>query len=246
MWYILQTPALSRQKDSTMTITYRLDTISHPTALFCQYPGQSQPQAAHVTIDEYGSVTADYSGDIGNGCLMRVWHGLDMQYRVAGTVDATSLVTWLQTDAVRALLERVHAGHSVEWDGSNYTGCLTDDGLDASDDFARALEAFGQDVAVAIWSAAAWVGDCPLSDVWPDGVPAQQAADDLEKSALAEGIYLHDSMLNALLGVAARHFDDDGDDCLTDVQIAALVEYGLVTQADADARAAAKKADAAA
>jgi hypothetical protein len=198
-----------------------------------------------VTLDEHGNVTADYSGEIGGGCSRHVWTGRDRQYRVVSTVNALELVKWLQLDDVRALLERIHTGHSVEWDGSNYVGRLTDDALDASETFEHELEEFGHDAAVSIWRAGDFISSAHLSDLWPVGKTLESAADDLVTEALANDVFISDDMERALLGMVLRQFDPDGDDCLTDAQIAELVAFDLVTQAEADARAAAKKANAA-
>ena len=227
-----------------MTITYNIDNIrNNPPALFCQYPGQTRPQAAYVTLDEHGTITADYTGDVGNSFTPQsVWDGRAYRFRVSSYVNAALLVEWLEGIEARALLERMHTGHSIEWDGNNNVGRLTDDADRAHDAFAEALEGFGEDTPAQIWSAADWLSDAHLCDLWPADQTAQQAADTIVAAAQSYGVYIHDSMVDALLSRAASFFDIGGDDPLRADQVAELVDAGLARQDDADKRAAVKAA----
>lgn len=223
-------------------VTFNLESIKgQPCALYCKYDGQINPQNAYVTIGEDGEVTADYTSDIGNsGTPMNVWHGKAYRFRVSSTVNADLLADWLEGEEAKPLLERLHAGHTTEWDGNNYRGKLTEDASEAHDDFERALENFGNNTDVKIWDAGDWIGEANLSDLWPEGKTAQQAADDLIASAKQDGIYIHDSTLKALLNYAESRFDDEGDDDLRADQVAELVAADLITQEQADERAHAK------
>ncbi len=222
-----------------MTIAYSLDNIrNNPPALFCKYPLQLQPQAAYVTLDAHGVVTADYTGDVGNtGTPAHVWHGRAYRFRVSSYVNAALLAEWLEDTEARTLLERICAGHSIEWDGNNNVGRLTDDADRAHDAFAEALGAFGNDTEMQIWDATDWISDAPLWDLWPADQTAQQSADSIMAAAQDDGVYIHDSVLDALLAFAAGFFDIAGDDPLRADQVAELVAADLISKDDADARA---------
>ena len=77
---------------------------------------------------------------------MDEWHGRDLRFRIA---DAKGGRVKLDMPALRhdlkaggklaALINRIIAGHDVEWDRSNMRGRLTDDAREASDDLECAL-----------------------------------------------------------------------------------------------------------
>jgi hypothetical protein len=209
--------------------------------LFCQYPGQSQPQPAYITLSEDGDVSADYSGDIG-GTSSRVWHMLDITWPVSAYAHPVVLAKMLQSADVVALFDRIHAGHSVAWDGSNHRGSLTDDAQAASDALESLLaEKFSggdPDTCVQIWSADDWLfTSCTLTQHW-DSQPLADAVKAIQDQADIDGVVLNGDIEGALLDQAARGFDEDGDDELTPVHLAALVAAGRITQSQADARQA--------
>lgn len=95
--------------------------------LYKRYPHQNQPQRAHVEMDEDGNVRAEINGEIGDAVPMHVWHGRTLRWSVSPYVRGDSLADLLESEKVRALFERVHNGHSVEWNGQNMVGRLDED-----------------------------------------------------------------------------------------------------------------------
>ena len=207
--------------------------------LFCQYPGQIQPQPAYVELSEQGEVLATYSGELG-GTLMRHAHGLDLTWAVSAFAQPQILAKLLTQGEGLALLERIHAGHSVHWDGSNNRGRLTTDAQAASEALGALLDAEfaggDPDTCVQVWSAGDWLFTaCTLADHWTTQ-SLDEAVATVESMADTEGVVLTGDVRSELLGAAERRFAEDGGDGLTAAHLAALVADGRITAEMANAR----------
>ena len=77
-----------------------------------------------------------------DGTLGSVYHGRQHEYPVDEQVDATRFRAWLEERS--DLLRRICDGHTVEWDGSNRVGQLTDDAQKASDKLQNLLHPAGR------------------------------------------------------------------------------------------------------
>lgn len=108
-------------------INVKLNNFGRTLPLYKRYPGQSQPQRAHIELDEEGTVTAGINGEIGNAVPMDVWHGRTLRWSVSPYAFGPSLEDLINSPRVIELFERVHAGRTVEWDGSNHVGRLDED-----------------------------------------------------------------------------------------------------------------------
>lgn len=189
--------------------------------LYKQYPGQTNPQPAllYIRPDHY-RVSAEYNPEVGNGCPMRVWNGLDVTVGLSNTVKGDALADWLESEHVQALLERVCAGHSERWDGNNYKGHLDEDAQDALEELEReAIEGWSESDCAQVWKSADWVDPCTywakdrLSVyVEPYTITRKTTDEELEawaqkfeSIAEADGIYLCESML--------KHFEYLRDQC---------------------------------
>lgn len=221
------------------TITFSLGNLltGALAPLYCKYPSQCNPQPAFVEMDEDGEVSADYSADSG-GTPSHVWHNRTMRWAVPAEVNGKTLADLLQGDEVRGLLERIHAGHSVDWDGSNHRGTLDGDAQDASYDLERRLERLAEDPTDLdqVWSVGDWLfSSCSLAQHW-ENQSLDEAVAEIESAAEGEGVSLDGDVRECLLGKAQRMFDEDGDDGLNAVHLAALVAAGRITREEADAR----------
>lgn len=106
--------------------------------------GRSQDRA-HLWIDEDGKVSVGartyYGGD---GTPMDEWHNRTLTFTIASggqVVSAAALGEALaEGGEIAVLVERIIAGHSVEWNGNNNVGTLDDDAQGASDDLERLFE----------------------------------------------------------------------------------------------------------
>lgn len=222
------------------SIAFKLDNlISDRAALHYQYAGQLQPQQAYVYVSEAGEVSADYDGNIGGGMPAHIWNKRTLSMRVSSQTDARALAAHLQSAPIVALLERIVAGHSIEWDGSNHRGRLSSDAQDAFDDLEGALLFWSEDTdnQVHIWSAYDFVsagGQNGLNDVWPDGVQLQQAVEQIQRDAADVNAIVNGDVRAELLAWAKRDLDEGND--MDDAKIQALQAEGLIVDAaDTDA-----------
>lgn len=190
-----------------MSITIKTDNLrGEPAPLYCVYPRQTKPQPAYVELNEDGEVSADYNGEIGNAVPMAVWHRRTLRFDVSPRVGGDDLADFLESDAVVALLERIHAGHTVEWDGNNFVGRLTEDAERAAETLTEALAAPPE---LAIWDAYEWLapGFNLLSELVESGsVPAHSAA--LIDRAVDDGIVIDGGMEDAVIELAADAIRD--------------------------------------
>lgn len=219
-----------------MTITLNIDNIrENRTALYCMYSQQYEPQPAYVEINEQGKVTADYSGEIGNGVPFAVWHNRTLRFAVPSTVDCDTLVEYLESAECRALLDRIHAGHQVDWDGSNYVGVLTDDAKAAAEELRDTLVDMP---TVEIWTPAEYLFSASkLADVW-SGKSLDEIVPELERD-IAQQLdpysVLRGSVRAALLDEAEYYFEQFGDTTLEHWHVDALVADGRITEKHAQA-----------
>ena len=192
--------------------------------VYHRYPQQISAQPAYIEMDEDGAVSVDWDSSIGNGVPMSVWHNRTLRWSIPNTLTGAALADFLGRDDVQALLERVHAGHSVAWDGSNHVGRLTQDAADAGDDLEHLCETtWDEDEHARIWPCAEFLPDLRPLDAagnvtgWRDGdavglrinseTTLSADATDEEIAALAEslkteakdnGIILEDDMAEFL------------------------------------------------
>jgi hypothetical protein len=179
-------------------LVLELDTLRASRApLYHRYDREINPQPAFVLLSEEGEVSADSSGEIGNGIPSSVWHGRDLRFPVSPFASGSDLADFLERfDRGRVLLERIHEGHSVEWDGSNYVGTLDDDAQAARDE----LEAALQEVEEAdVQRVEDWLGAMPWADLWPVADNHRQAVEALEHTARQDGIVLDGDVGDYLL-----------------------------------------------
>ena len=96
--------------------------------VFCQYDSQCFPQPAYLEFDpmtkagEEIVLTADYSGAIGNGVPMDVWHNLILRFGVPSQVTLKALRALKKDERMISMLEELREGYDQVWDGNNYVG----------------------------------------------------------------------------------------------------------------------------
>lgn len=157
-----------------MAITlHTADLQADRAALVFKYDSQINPQPAYVRMTEEGDVDAYTSGEIGNAVPMDVWHSRTLTWSLPWSTDANALAELLETPEVLALLERVHAGHEVSWDGSNHVGRLGEDAQDASYRLERIFE---QADTVDVWDADGLLNSLSFDDAWPEDMALDAAA----------------------------------------------------------------------
>lgn len=96
--------------------------------VFCQYKGQCFPQPAYLEFDPMTNageeivLTADYSGAIGNGVPMDVWHNLILRFGVPSQVTLKALSALKKDERMISMLEELREGYDQVWNGSNWVG----------------------------------------------------------------------------------------------------------------------------
>lgn len=114
-----------------------------------------------VDLDEDGTalIAVDSVHNSDNGVPFHVWHRRTLRYTgeacSCGVVSEASLNEL--ASKLSPLLDRVSAGHTVEWDGNNMKGQLTDDAQEASDEVDRIVNEWEWQSDVEVWDAADWV-----------------------------------------------------------------------------------------
>lgn len=122
--------------------------------LYCRYPRQTEPQGCHVELDcESRRLRAAFDVEIGNAVPMRVYHQRALRWGIpAMKADAANVLL----ASIVPLAERVVAGYSCEWDGSNHVGRYSDDAEGACDEIESLCEMVGEDERLVVWDAAEW------------------------------------------------------------------------------------------
>ena len=96
--------------------------------VFFQYQGQCAPQYAYLEFDpmtpatEEIVLTADYSGEIGNGVPHDVWHNLILRIGIPSDVTLKALNALKKDARLIGMLEQLREGYDQVWDGNNYVG----------------------------------------------------------------------------------------------------------------------------
>jgi len=136
-------------------------TIQKPTDhLYHRYPQQTQPQGTYIELDpESRTARADWDGEIGGAVPFSVWHRTTLRYTLPSvylTADGIGAIM----DEMAPLMERVCDGHTVEWDGSNHVGRMTDDASETNEEIQNTLmdRRVDSDDEVEVWDAGDWFG----------------------------------------------------------------------------------------
>jgi hypothetical protein len=139
-------------------------------------------ETSHIAIDLRTETVTVYQRTprgVGDGTPMDEWHGITRVYTADGEtgeagethVDPDALREYIEGDG-QELLERIFASGSVEWDGSNHEGRLTDDALEAEAAFETALQELPR-ASWVDWTCDEWFGQC-MTEVYGQ-VSAQDA-----------------------------------------------------------------------
>ena len=136
--------------------------VAGRTDLYRKYPQQCEAQDCYVELDCRQEVlSADYNAEIGNGVPMSVWHGNDQRWGIAClNADAANRLL----DEITPLAERVCAGYTCEWDGSNNVASFDTDATAAIEDIAELCrltdESYAEDRCI-VYTAREWFGQEP-------------------------------------------------------------------------------------
>lgn len=200
--------------ENRITVQVRKLDESEPAQLYNRYQGQSEPQPCYVSLDlRDGELTASWNGEIGNAVPFTVWHGVVRRYTIPP----------LRADAANRLLEEIAPvaqavldGATVEWDGSNMVGQLTESASLAEEEIERLhierAEARDYEI-IQVWDAADWLQEDDYESL---GITPEMTDDDLEEiaediraNASAEGVELIENLI--------EYLQEKRDDCRLEV-----------------------------
>jgi len=122
-------------------------------------PGHTPYDVPYIQIEDDGDVGFGIRTVYGppEGVPARIWHGVDRRYDMSGNPDLDTLRADLADGGrMAALIDRIKAGHTVKWNGSNYVGHLSVDASDAAEDLARLVENYPQSDQTA-WDCTEWL-----------------------------------------------------------------------------------------
>jgi hypothetical protein len=223
-----------------MTINFNLDNLDDKAPLYSRYPQQYNTQPAYVEIDpNTRTVSADYSGEIGNAVPMSVWHGRIIRISVPAEIHGPSLAEYLQLPETIAELEQICDGYDEKWDGNNWKGTLTEAAQLVVEHLERDIPE--NVLMVEVWGVAEWLfSSCALREHW-DTQPIEEAVEALER-LIDDNVELDGDIADALIEEAKNQIDAENWNRLTTTHIAELARRGLINENDVQTFTRAKEA----
>lgn len=139
----------------SLTYTGPAETVTAP--LFERYEGQLKPQPAFLELDpQNGSVRFGTDLEVGNGVPMDVWHHRVLRWDVPPNLTGRGCAEVY--GEMSPLLEQVASGHSIEWDGHNMVGRMTEAAREASEGIEDRLRGAHESFECAeVWDAGEWI-----------------------------------------------------------------------------------------
>jgi len=140
-----------------MPLTYTGPAESEAAPLFEQYQGQFKPQPAFLELDPAkGTVRLGTNVVMGNAVPMEVWHHRVLWWDVPPNLTGRGCAEVF--GEMKPLLERVAAGHSIEWDGHNMVGKFDEDAREAYEEIEDKLRDARHGFECAeVWNAGEWI-----------------------------------------------------------------------------------------
>lgn len=202
-----------------------------------QYSQQNSPQPAYVMMDRYGVVTADYDGNVGGGVSSDDFHGITLRFEVSPLINGAVLHAFLMADEAKSLLSIIDDGHSIDWNGNNWVGTLSDEAQQATEDFNDLLSDFSDPDSCLdeAWNVGDYYGSSDFSDIWSDSETLAVAASSIENDAESYGgglVRIDGDCEEYLLETAFDIFSDNKNG-LSKNHLDALIAAGKIDEDEA-------------
>lgn len=220
------------KKACTIDVTAVQKLRNEQAPLYMRYKGQFRPQPAFIALDENGNVSAGYNGDPGGAVPMDVWHGRTLRWSVPAAVKGAALADFVDRPDVRALLERVHQGHILEWDGAKTVGRLTQDARDATDE----LQSLCCDLDIErwqVWHPCEWLANASLGDIWPEDISLEKAVKGIIDEAEKNNVLLDGDIYEAVLEKTLKTFKSKPE-MLGSVHVETLLNEKMISREEYD------------
>ncbi|RJX35684.1 MAG: hypothetical protein C4525_03255 [Desulfarculus sp.] len=140
---------------------------------------------ARLLLKEDGRILLEPEGDPlwhDDGTRMDIWHRQTLHWGIpcdAAADDLEELLADPESELHR-LLARIHAGHTVEWDGSNHRGRVSEDAQEAADELGYWLESdYPRYEGMPVGDAHYWIsadGNRSALDILTDLLERERAA----------------------------------------------------------------------
>jgi len=197
------------QENNMSDITIgKIDTIPQ----FDPYRRTGQPSATVVELDpQRRLVTVDQEYDSGSTSMER-WHGHVITWRVDGHPQEEDMRQWLEDHMPQFAV--ICDSHSVEWNGNNHVGRMTDEASEAEAaidrELAQGWPPFDPEQGWSLWDARDWLQDMPAewSPVGRSDEQLEALAAEIEDNARGDRIILYDT-LTVLTEIRDETQDDD-------------------------------------
>lgn len=143
-----------------------------------RYATQSEPQDAYLELDPSTRIAkCEWNPVVGSGVPESVWNHVTPRYPVSCYADGPALRKLLEDEPAQTLLDRIIAGHRIEWVNGNRVGRMDEDGQAAEASLVLLLDRVDQVQAV---EPSDWFADVDPEDM---GIMADAGDDDLREMA---------------------------------------------------------------
>lgn len=143
-----------------------------------------------------------------------IWHGLEIQRPIINRPDEARASEYLAGQDAQALLARICDGHTIDWDGNNRVGNLSDDANAALEELVSNLEELPE-TDWTLWELDAWLDSV---EVLPEmtGADLDALVADLKNTAAHEHVVVDGDMLDYLTRRRDDLRADDPQEMTTD------------------------------
>lgn len=161
-----------------------------PGALYLKFHGQTGRQPVYLEIDpKEGTMLMDSDAIVGPGMPGEVWSGIVRQYRIPFVPTAKAANKMMRE--LKPLAQKIADGHSVEWNGQNWVGVLTEEAEEAERELeATLVHSEGSYEELQVYEVEAWFE--PIEDeLLRSTKSTTELAKKYERQAKRDGVYLH-------------------------------------------------------
>lgn len=169
--------------------------------VYAHYSREFEPQPAYIAMSADGTIWAEAQAWVGSGLPEEQAHNRVITWDINPALTGAEIAAFVAEHL--SLFERVHAGHSVEYDrNANLVGTLDEDAQAASDQLDALAEAL--EPTLSIWAAEDWFQHSSAEDLGVDAgtddTKLAEIADELDDAARDENNVI-DGTLEYLRGV---------------------------------------------
>lgn len=193
---------------TTLNIKFAASTAKR-FPVYAKYEGQHQAQPAYLELDICdGSLTADYSGEIGNAVPVRVWNNLILRFSLMPETTAEEVARIIEEN--KETFQKILDGSKSEWNNSNWVGKFTDETKEIINEISQ-LDPFVCDVQGGLIELSEWIAENKFPST---GQSIEDFAEDVISSDGNDGFYFEnpynlESMLSDLREVWAEALYSD-------------------------------------